>query len=139
MYEKLPLDYIGLTDNFGKRKDPISGEDAYHYAIDLGWHSYLGEPVYAIYDSKVVYEAYDDNLGNYIVFSYEKNNKTIIYRFLHLKDRALTKKGTIVKRGQKIGYMGTTGYSTGSPFCILNIGYALKIILITLEIVQSMR
>ncbi len=113
MYERLPLDYIGLTDGFGARKDPITKESSYHYGIDLGWHSYLGEPIYAIYDSKVIYEGTDENLGNYIVLSYNKNNNTIIYRFLHLKQRSNFKKGSAVKRGQIVGYMGATGYTTG--------------------------
>lgn len=113
MYERLPLDYINLTDGFGYRKDPISGADSYHYAIDLGWHKTIGSPIYAIYDSKVVYEGYDSDLGNYIVLTYDKTDCTIIYRFLHMRDRSLYKKGDNVKRKDIVGYMGTTGYSTG--------------------------
>lgn len=113
MYERLPLDYIGITDDFGSRKDPITGVSSYHYGVDFGWHEYQGEPIYAIYDSKVVYNEYDNNLGNYIVFSYDKGNNTIIYRFFHLRDKPNFKVGDSVKRGQKVGNMGTTGYSTG--------------------------
>lgn len=113
MYERLPLDFIGVTDKFGYRNDPTSGTEKFHYGVDLGWHSYQGEPIYAIYDSEVIYEAYDVNLGNYIVLGYQKDNKTIIYRFLHLKDRAIVQKGRTVKRGEVVGYMGTTGDSTG--------------------------
>lgn len=113
MYERLPLDFIGITDPFGERKDPITYTSSYHYGVDLGWHKYQGEKVYAIYDSKVVYNEYDDNLGNYLVLTYDKDDKTIIYRFLHLKEKPSLNIGDKVKRGEVVGYMGTTGYSTG--------------------------
>ena len=113
MYDRLPLDYIGITDDFGERIDPISKEKTFHTAIDLGWHKKAGEPIYAANDGTVLLEEFDSTLGNYLVLSYEKDGKTIINRYCHMKDRAIVKKGEKVKRKQIIGYMGTTGYSTG--------------------------
>jgi len=113
MYERFPLDYIGITDKFGPRIDPITGVTTYHYGIDFGWNKYQGEPVYSIYNSKVVYSGYDNSLGNYIILSYDKGNNTIICRFLHLREKSNLKAGDKVLRGQKVGNMGTTGYSTG--------------------------
>ena len=114
MYERLPLDFIGVTDNFGARVDPITKVSSYHYGVDLGWNKYEGEKVYAIYDSTLVEEGYDKNLGNYTVFKYDKKNNTIIYRFLHLKNRTSIKVGEKVKQQTVVGYMGSTGYSTGT-------------------------
>lgn len=114
MYERLPLDFIGITEYFGNRIDPITNVSSYHYAVDFGWNKYQGEPVYASYDATVVLEAFDNNLGNYIVLMHDKESKRIITRYLHLKNRSTLKKGTKVKRGQIIGYMGSTGYSTGT-------------------------
>lgn len=114
MYERLPLDFIGVTDNFGARVDPITKVTSYHYGVDLGWNKYEGEKVYAIYDSTLVEEGYDKNLGNYTVFKYDKKNNTIIYRFLHLKNRTNIKVGEKVKQQTVVGYMGSTGYSTGT-------------------------
>lgn len=114
MYERLPLDFIGVTDKFGQRVDPITKVTSYHYGVDLGWHKYEGEKVYAIYDSTLVEEGYDKNLGNYTVFKYDKKNNTIIYRFLHLKNRTTIKVGEKVKQKAIVGYMGSTGYSTGT-------------------------
>ncbi len=114
MYERLPLDFIGVTEKFGQRKNPKTGVISYHYAIDLGWYKYQGEPVYAIYDSVLVEEGFNNNLGNYTVFKYKKGNNTIIYRYLHLKNRTTIKVGENVKQKQIIGYMGTTGDSTGT-------------------------
>lgn len=113
MYDRLPLDYIGITDLFGVRIDPISGLSRFHYGIDLGWHKYQGEPVYAVNDCLVTYEGFDSSLGNFIVLEYIKDNNKIINRFFHLKERSKLKKGDLVKRKDIIGYMGTTGYSTG--------------------------
>ena len=114
MYERLPLDFIGVTDKFGARIDPITKVSSYHYGVDLGWNKYQGEKVYAIYDSTLVEEGYDKNLGNYTVFKYDKKNNTIIYRFLHLKNRTSIKVGEKVKQQTVVGYMGSTGYSTGT-------------------------
>ena len=114
MYERLPLDFIGITEDFGLRRDPITGVSNYHYAVDFGWHNYQGEPIYAVMDSYVVLESYDDNLGNYIVLRYDKGDSRIINRFLHMKARSTLRNGDFVKRGSIIGYMGSTGYSTGT-------------------------
>ena len=97
MYERLPLDFIGVTDKFGARIDPITKVSSYHYGVDLGWNKYEGEKVYAIYDSTLVEEGYD------------KKNNTIIYRFLHLKNRTTIKVGEKVKQKAIVGYMGSTG------------------------------
>lgn len=113
MYSKLPLKFIGITENFGMRKDPISGVSSYHYGTDFGWNKYQGEPVYAANTGKIVYEGYDSNLGNYVVLKYTNGNNTIINRYLHLKNRALVRVNQNVKRGQILGYMGATGYVTG--------------------------
>lgn len=113
MYDRLPLKHIGITENFGMRKDPISGVSTFHYGTDFGWGNYQGEPVYAANSGTVVYEGYDSNLGNYLVLRYTRGNNTVINRYLHLKNRALVKENTSVKRGQIIGYMGATGYVTG--------------------------
>ncbi len=112
MYPKLPLKFIGITDTFGMRKHPITGVSTFHYGLDLGWNKYQGEPVYASYDAKIVDVGYDSSLGNYVVLKYNIDKKTIINRYLHLKNRSLVKKGSKVKQGEILGYMGETGSST---------------------------
>lgn len=114
MYERLPLDFIGITEYFGNRVDPITNVSSYHYAVDFGWNKYQGEPIYAVADATVVLESFDNNLGNYIVLMHNTNNNKIITRYLHMKNRSTLKKGVKVKKGEVIGYMGSTGYSTGT-------------------------
>lgn len=113
MYEKLPLDYINVTSKFGYREDPITGVTKYHYGVDFGWHKYKGAPIYAPHDAVVVTEAYNSSMGNYVVLKHDKNDKTIITRYFHLRERAIVKSGKQLKQGDIIGYMGSTGYSTG--------------------------
>lgn len=113
MYSKFPLKTIGITDNFGMRKHPISGVSTRHYGVDFGWISYKGEPVFASSDSIVVAEGYDSALGNYVVLRFNDGENVIINRYLHLKNRSLVKKGDRVSQGDIIGYMGDTGYSQG--------------------------
>ncbi len=112
MYPKLPLKFIGITDMYGMRKHPITGVTTFHYGTDFGWNKYQGEPLYAAYDAKVVDEGYDSSLGNYIVLKYNIDKKTIINRYLHLKNKAAFKKGSKVNQGEIIGYMGETGSAT---------------------------
>lgn len=112
MYSKLPLKYINITSSYGLRKDPFTGVSTYHYGTDFGYNKYLGEPVFASHDGKVVVEGYDSALGNYVVIRYTEGKNTIINRYLHFKNRAIVKKGNNVKQGEIIGYMGSTGRST---------------------------
>lgn len=113
MYSKFPVKFVGITDNFGMRKHPISGVSTKHYGLDLGWINYKGEPIICAHDGKVVTEGYDSGLGNYIVICFREGNNIIINRYLHLKNRALVKKGMTVKQGIVLGYMGETGYADG--------------------------
>ncbi len=112
MYSKLPLKFVGITDKFGLRTHPITGVSTYHYGVDFGWNKYQGEPVLASHDAKVVYEGYDSAAGNHVVLKYTEDKKTIINRYLHLKNRAIVKKGQKVSQGEVLGYMGNTGNST---------------------------
>jgi len=112
LYSKLPLKYIGVTSNYGLRKDPFTGVSTFHYGTDFGYNKYLGEPVFAAHDGKIEIEGYDSLLGNYVILRYSEGKNTIINRYLHLKNRAIVKKGDTVKQGEIIGYMGTTGRST---------------------------
>ena len=49
--------------------------------------------------------------GNYIQISHGNGYSTF---YAHMKSTAIVKEGATVKRGQVIGYVGTTGYSTGN-------------------------
>ncbi|HET7710906.1 MAG TPA: M23 family metallopeptidase [Thermoanaerobaculia bacterium] len=96
-----------LTDGFGGRSDPFTGEPGTHSAIDIS--SAVGQPVRAPADGIVVKAEWANGYGNVIYISHGYGYST---RYGHLSAFA-TKPGQRVKRGDIIGYVGSTGRSTG--------------------------
>ena len=98
----------GLTSFFGGRSDPLTGEPAYHSGIDISAEK--GQPVYATADGVVQSAGYTGDYGNLIVLKHSFGLST---RYGHLSAYHV-KAGDTVKRGDVIGYIGSTGRSTGS-------------------------
>jgi murein DD-endopeptidase MepM/ murein hydrolase activator NlpD len=98
----------GLTSFFGGRSDPLTGEPAYHSGIDISAEK--GQPVYATADGAVQSAGYTGDYGNLIVLKHAFGLST---RYGHLSAYHV-KAGDTVKRGDVIGYIGSTGRSTGS-------------------------
>ena len=96
-----------LTDGFGGRSDPFTGEAGQHNAIDIS--SAVGQPVRSPADGIVVKAEWANGYGNVIYVSHGYGYST---RYGHLKGFAV-RPGTRVKRGDVIGYVGSTGRSTG--------------------------
>jgi murein DD-endopeptidase MepM/ murein hydrolase activator NlpD len=97
-----------LTSGFGYRRDPISGVRKFHNAIDIA--APRGTPVYAYTNGKVVTAGWGNMTGNYVVIDHGGGLRT---KYLHLSSISV-KVGQTVKVGQKIGGVGSTGYSTGN-------------------------
>jgi murein DD-endopeptidase MepM/ murein hydrolase activator NlpD len=98
----------GLTSFFGGRSDPLTGEPAYHSGIDISAEK--GQPVYATADGVVQGASYTGDYGNLVVLKHAFGLST---RYGHLSAYHV-KAGDSVKRGDVIGYIGSTGRSTGS-------------------------
>ena len=96
-----------LTDGFGGRSDPFTGEQGTHNAIDIS--SAVGQPVRAPADGIVVKAEWANGYGNVIYLSHGYGYST---RYGHLSAFAV-KPGAHVKRGDIIAYVGSTGRSTG--------------------------
>lgn len=96
-----------LTDGFGGRSDPFTGEAANHPAIDIS--SAVGQPVRAPADGIVVKAEWANGYGNVIYLSHGYGYST---RYGHLSGYNV-KAGQRVKRGDIIGFVGSTGRSTG--------------------------
>lgn len=108
----LPIDKdkFWISSDFGKRKNPFSGEWKNHNGIDLA--AYEGTPVYAVKDGAVSVLVNNDAIfGNYIILSHDRGKMTSVYA--HLSSIAIEKDAT-VKKGEIIGYVGSTGAATGS-------------------------
>ncbi len=96
-----------LTDGFGGRSDPFTGEAGQHNAVDIS--SAVGQPVRAPADGIVVKAEWANGYGNVIYISHGYGYST---RYGHLSSFAI-RPGSRVKRGDVIGYVGSTGRSTG--------------------------
>ncbi len=97
-----------LTGTFGSRPDPFTGERGMHQGLDISTEK--GNPVYATADGRVESAAYSGDYGNLLVLRHDFGLTT---RYGHLS-RFNVKTGATVHRGDIIGYVGSTGRSTGS-------------------------
>ena len=96
-----------LTDGFGGRSDPFTGEPGQHLAIDIS--SAVGQPIRSPADGIVVKAEWANGYGNVIYISHGYGYST---RYGHLSSFAV-RPGARVKRGDVIGHVGSTGRSTG--------------------------
>ena len=96
-----------LTDGFGGRSDPFTGESGVHNAVDIS--SAVGQAVRAPADGIVVKAEWANGYGNVVYVSHGYGYST---RYGHLSGFAV-RPGARIKRGDVIGYVGSTGRSTG--------------------------
>jgi murein DD-endopeptidase MepM/ murein hydrolase activator NlpD len=96
-----------LTDGFGGRSDPFTGEPGTHNAVDIS--SAVGQAVRAPADGIVVKSEWANGYGNVVYISHGYGYST---RYGHLSGFAV-QPGQRIKRGDVIGYVGSTGRSTG--------------------------
>jgi murein DD-endopeptidase MepM/ murein hydrolase activator NlpD len=97
-----------LTGRFGERSDPFTGEPGYHQGIDISLEK--GQPVFATADGTVESSSYTGDYGNLIVL---RHGFGLTTRYGHMSS-FVAKAGQSVKRGDVIGYVGSTGRSTGA-------------------------
>ncbi|RWF52398.1 MAG: M23 family metallopeptidase [Mesorhizobium sp.] len=98
-----------MTSTFGPRKHPILGTVRIHKGVD--WAAPLGTPIAAAFDGEVVFQGDGGGYGNLVKISHGNGRET---RYAHMQKFAV--KGGVgakVKAGDIIGYIGTTGLSTG--------------------------
>lgn len=100
--------YGKLTSRYGNRIHPISGKPNFHNGIDLS--NRAGTAIKASLDGKVIKIGYSHIYGNYIILKHDMGFQTL---YGHLKTVGI-KKGMDISQGEKIGEMGSTGYSTGT-------------------------
>ena len=96
-----------LGSAFGWRIDPFTGHSALHTGLDF--EATVGTPVQAAAGGVVVAAEMNREYGNMVEIDHGNN---LITRYGHAS-RLLVKKGDLVKRGQPISLVGTTGRSTG--------------------------
>jgi len=104
---RMPVDGVRLSSDYGMRNHPVLGGRRAHTGVDLAGQS--GTPVYATADGFVSRADRFGSYGNYISIEHGGELQT---RYAHLSGFAVTAGERVVK-GQLIGYIGSTGRSTG--------------------------
>ena len=97
-----------LSSLYGSRKHPVTGKANNHTGIDVPAPS--GTSILACKSVVVTTSTYNNSYGNYVVVSHSDGTSTL---YAHMSRRNASK-GQTVSQGQVIGYVGTTGSSTGN-------------------------
>lgn len=100
------------TSSYGARYDPISGVFSKHYGMDFAF-SGANEKIVSFASGVVTESGYGPGTGYYVKIYHEVDGEKYTARYLHLAYASDLKVGDVVRAGQQIGIMGTTGYSTG--------------------------
>jgi len=96
-----------ITSRYGPRIDPVYGGSGFHHGLDIA--AALGTPVVAAADGRVAYAGWCGGYGIAVFIWHENGMET---RYAHLSGTAV-RQGAVVKAGDIIGYVGSTGKSTG--------------------------
>ena len=106
---RTPVDGARVSSRFGMRKHPILGYSKMHRGIDFA--APPGTPIYAAGDGTIERIGRNGTYGKYIRIKHNSKLKTA-YAHMRRFARGL-KSGQFVEQGQVIGYVGSTGRSTG--------------------------
>lgn len=104
---RTPLDGARQTSGFGMRFHPLLNYSRMHQGVDFG--AAMGSPIYAAANGVVGFAARHGGHGNYVLVNHTGELKTA---YAHLS-RFAVRPGQKVAQGQVIGYVGSTGISTG--------------------------
>jgi len=96
-----------VSSEFGRRRSPFTGRREFHDGIDIV--APPGTPVHGAADGRVILVTYQRGLGKVIIVDHGYGYRTL---YGHLSGFAVST-GDEIKKGQPIGYVGSTGMSTG--------------------------
>ena len=99
-----------VTSRFGWRVHPITGTERYHNGMDIDGYGHDGDIIIACDAGVVVAAQWSDSYGNYVMIDHGNGMQTL---YAHMSGMAVSY-GTKVSQGQTIGYLGSTGWSTGT-------------------------
>lgn len=102
-----PVINAKTTSKFGVRRHPITNKISFHAGIDLA--APTNTPIYSAFDGKVIVADYDQWNGNYIKIQHDNDIMTV---YCHC-EKINVRKGQVIKAGEVIGFVGSTGSSTG--------------------------
>ena len=102
-----PCAYTVLTSAYGWRIHPITGSESFHNGVDLA--NVSGTPIYAAKGGTVTVTTYNSVYGYYVQINHGDGFSSLYAHLTHY----VVSPGQQVAAGQLIGYMGSTGWSTG--------------------------
>ena len=103
-----PCSYVYMSSPFGFRQSPTTGASTYHQGVDLA--APAGTPIYASRGGVVTTASYSNSAGYYVTINHGDGFSSI---YMHMTNYVVSS-GTAVSQGQLIGYVGSTGISTGN-------------------------
>ena len=104
---KWPVDCYIITSEYGYRVHPLQQTTKFHAGVDIGAQS--GQAIYAADTGTVATAASNSSYGNYVLINHGGGSATL---YAHMSSMAVSA-GQNVTKGQVIGYVGSTGWSTG--------------------------
>jgi murein DD-endopeptidase MepM/ murein hydrolase activator NlpD len=99
--------YGRILSKFGWRKHPVVGKRRMHKGIDIA--AWAGAPIRSTADGVIEYAGWSGSFGYVVVIDHSYGYRTI---YAHCS-QLLSKKGDLIKKGQVIAQVGSTGISTG--------------------------
>lgn len=107
---RTPLDVVRISSHFGyRKKHPVHGYGRMHKGVDFA--ASTGTPIYSAGDGIVEFIGWKNGYGRFLLI---KHNSTLSTAYAHASKFAKNiKKGSKVKQGQVIAYVGSTGHATG--------------------------
>ena len=104
----VPCKYSRFSSPFGWRIHPVHKDWRFHYGVDLG--AAKGTPIKATRSGKVTLATYSSSAGYYVKIDHGDGFSSVYMHMTHY----IVKKGDKVEQGEVIGYVGSTGTSTGN-------------------------
>ncbi|MDQ3057867.1 MAG: peptidoglycan DD-metalloendopeptidase family protein [Pseudomonadota bacterium] len=105
---RMPIPYARLSSGFGARRHPVLGRMRMHKGVD--YRAGTGTPIMAAGDSRVEFAGWKGGYGRAVILNHGRGHTTL---YGHMSRFGKIKPGQRVAQGTVIGYVGSTGMSTG--------------------------
>ncbi|KRG78009.1 membrane protein [Stenotrophomonas ginsengisoli] len=103
-----PIQFARLSSNFGARHHPVLGRMRMHKGVDYA--AGTGTPIMAAGDARVQFAGVQRGYGNTVILDHGRGHTTL---YAHMSRFGKYRAGQRVNQGEVIGYVGSTGLSTG--------------------------
>ncbi len=103
-----PIQFARLSSNFGSRRHPVLGTMRMHKGVDYAART--GTPIMAAGDARVQFAGTQRGYGNVVILDHGRGHTTL---YAHMSRFGKFRTGQRVTQGNVIGYVGSTGMSTG--------------------------